>query len=194
MRCRLALLLSGLLSMASLATAQTVDEHAANDLRSSITAARCQYTSADEACAGLNESSQTKLSDDTKTVAQAPRRMPGPPFRGPRPYPRPSRYPSRSPMWMGPDHGHHTAIGALIGFGLGAAAGAGANTDARSRVAASLLVGSLGALMGAAVGHGVPSFRARNRHRSSPRPDEDEQAARGQKSGVRDQEPVISGQ
>ena len=88
-------------------------------------------------------------------------------------YPRPS-YP---PTWFGPDEGHHAAVGALVGFTvLGVAGGLAAQTDNRSKVAAGLFVGSLGALVGAAVGHTIPSARKNHWHHRYPASDDEEMA------------------
>ena len=115
--------------------------------------------------------------NDPLTLAQFSRRRPG------RPLPRRGAYPgpSSSGRWTPEGNGHHAAIGALIGFGVGAAAGAKGNTDASNRVTAILLVGSVGALLGAMIGDGIPSFHARHRHAPSW-PDEDDVASRGKPS------------
>ena len=149
---------------------QTKDSRSAAAPAVEITAARCQYTPAEAACVALNEGS--RQSNDTTTVAQLPRRMPGPP-----------RYPRRPPMgppgrpyssyWAPEGDSGHAAIGALIGFGLGAAAGASADTDARGRVGAALVGGSLCALLGAVIGHGIPSFHHHYHRGWDGDPDED---------------------
>jgi hypothetical protein len=56
--------------------------------------------------------------------------------------------------WRQRGNGRHALVGALIGFGLGAAIGAKGNQDqhTRARVVAPILVGSAGALIGAAIG------------------------------------------
>jgi len=76
-------------------------------------------------------------------------------------------------------NGRHVAIGALIGFGLGAALGAKGNTDQHPGVGvkAALLVGGVGALLGAAIGSGAHSFHALSRHRRTPWPDEEDEDA-----------------
>jgi hypothetical protein len=57
-----------------------------------------------------------------------------------------------------PRNRRHALIGALIGFGIGAALGAKGNRDQHTsaRIAAPILVGGVGALIGAAVGSSVP--------------------------------------
>jgi hypothetical protein len=70
--------------------------------------------------------------------------------------------------------GQPSGMGALIGFGIGAAAGAAGNHDqhAGARVAAPLLFGAFGALIGAAVGGSHPWMYSRNRHRRHGRDDD----------------------
>jgi hypothetical protein len=196
----IALLLTAPL-ITSMTLAQTSDSPIETNLPVSVATARCQYTPAEQSCVGLTKSSQNKHSDETSTVAQFPRRMPGPPFRPRRPpmaHPR-GAYPGYPGMAMEPS-GRHVLIGALIGFGLGAAAGAKANTDQHpgAGVKAAFLVGSIGGLLGAAVGAAVPSFHARNPYRHNRWPEEDEQAsrsdqgsaARHQGSGAKGKEPA----
>jgi hypothetical protein len=167
---RIAPLLIALL-IGSPALAQLAD----TGLTSAQVAARCQYAPKDSACAGLDQpGGQTNAG---ATLAQ--RRMPGPPLGPRRPMGGPG--PGYPPQYWGPGYGNHAAIGAVIGFGLGAAAGAAAKTDARGRVVASLLLGSLCAMMGAAIGHGIPSFHSSWRRRSypiDPADDDDEEASR----------------
>jgi hypothetical protein len=57
-----------------------------------------------------------------------------------------------------PRNRRHALIGALIGFGIGAALGAKGNRDQHTsaRIAAPILVGGVGAMIGAAVGNSVP--------------------------------------
>jgi hypothetical protein len=80
-------------------------------------------------------------------------------------YPRPY-----SSVGMGT--GRRTAIGAAIGFGLGAAIGAKAvsrsSATTGTTIKASVLIGGLGALVGAGIGSMPPPFQARNRHRHGP--------------------------
>lgn len=137
----------------SLEEPQTQDRECGDDSPSAyrILAARSQYALADA-------SDQRHDS----ALAQVSGQPPAPRFpQGPG-YPPPAY----AGMWAPEGNGRATAIGALVGFGLGAAAGASANTDARSRVAASLLVGSIGALLGAAVGHAASVFPVRRPSRS----------------------------
>jgi hypothetical protein len=167
------------LLMAVLSGSPALAQMADTGLTSAQVAARCQYTPKDSACAGPDHpGSQTN-----GEVILAQRRMPGPPLGLRRPMGGPG--PGYPPQYWGPGSGNHAAIGAVIGFGLGAAAGATAKTDARGRVVASLLGGSLCALMGAAIGHGIPSFHSSWRRRSYPidpgpndDPADDEEASR----------------
>ena len=57
-----------------------------------------------------------------------------------------------------PRNRRHALIGALIGFGIGAALGAKGNRDQHTsaRIAAPILVGGVGAMIGAAVGSSIP--------------------------------------
>jgi hypothetical protein len=113
------------------------------------------------------------------TVAQFPRRRPGPPFSPGPGYPRPS-YPG---MWMGEHSGRHALIGAIIGGGLGVAVAAKGNAGVR----ASLAIGTLGAGIGAAMGLSIPSFPSRNLYRRGW-PGDDEEARRS-KSGLSKPDP-----
>jgi hypothetical protein len=150
-----------------------------SDASKPVIEARCQYT-ADAACAGDNSN---RASDDrSSTVAQMPRRSPGPPMRSGR-YPR--AYPSYPPPWTG--DGHRTAIGALIGLGVGATIGAALPSHPQSgtRVLGGLIFGGLGACFGAALANPIFAFHAHNRHPAFPstRPeDQDELASRQLKS------------
>jgi len=167
-----------MLLMVSASVAQTKDTPDTTGLTSENTseiAARCRYTPEDDACRKEIGPTSSSASSD-QTLAQIPRRMPGPPLRPRRLMAHPG--PGYAPLWAAPDYNNHAAIGALIGFGLGAAAGAQVNTDARGRVASALIVGSIGALMGAAIGHGIPSFHARRAYPPLPLPEEDEMASR----------------
>jgi len=157
----------------SAAIAQTADQQAADELPNGVAAAHCQYTTADAACIGSKESGRETINtNDETTVAQLPRRIPGPPGRASRQsmgYPR-----AYSGMWMPSPSGRHAAIGALVGFGLGAAVGAKGTGGAR----ATLTFGVLGGLLGAAFGCMTPSFHVRSPYRRGPWPyDEDEPAS-----------------
>jgi hypothetical protein len=172
--------LLALLLPVSSAVAQTRDlghDLADNEVSTSISMARCQYTPSDQACAGTNGSDQAGRGADD-TLAQLQRRA-GPPMRsrGMVRYPRGYRS-----AWAGPD-GRHVVIGAVIGFGIGAALGAkaGSNQPAGVALKASLGIGAIGGLIGAAIGAGPPPFYARNRHQRVPwrekkRDDEDQMA------------------
>jgi len=136
---------------------QTYNARAAEDLPSVI-AARCQLTSNARECGELAKASKTQ--GPAQQSGQLAQHYPGP-------YHRPccrggydSAYP---PDWS--DNGHHAAIGALIGFGLGATVGATANPPKGERVAASLVVGSIGALLGAAFGHAMSTYPVRRPYR-----------------------------
>jgi hypothetical protein len=113
-----------------------------------IAAARSQYMPPADGSAGTNA---------PVTVAQFPRRRPGPPYSRVPGYPRPT-YPG---MWMGEPSGRHALIGAIIGGGLGVAVAAKGNAGVR----ASLAIGTLGAGLGAAMGLSIPSFPSRNMYR-----------------------------
>jgi len=175
---RMLLLLSAPILLASTALAQTGDLQAANKPSSAsttaVTTARCQYTPADEVCAGLGAATHAKRSDNDTTVAQRPRRMPGPPPRRPTMGRPRAAYPG---MWSSPGSGRHALIGALIGGGIGAALGLRGNADVR----ASLALGTLGAGIGAAMGFSIPSLPSRNPYRrrwpGRGWPDEDELAS-----------------
>ncbi len=168
------------LLLASSALAQSGDSQTTNDLPHQVALARCAYNETDEVCASVDHPSPAAAdaSNDT-TLAQVPRRIPGPPVQPRRPpmgRPR-GAYPG---VWMEEGSGRHAAVGALIGFGLGAALGAHANKDQHPGVGvrAAFLVGTIGAVLGAAVGYGTPTFYARSPHRRGPWADEDEQASR----------------
>jgi hypothetical protein len=125
-----------------------------------IAAARSPYTRPEDVSVGTNA---------RVTLAQFPRRRPGPPFSRGLGYPPPT-YPG---MWMGEHSGRHALIGAIIGGGLGVAVAAKGNAGVR----ASLAIGTLGAGLGAAMGLSIPSFPSRNMYRRGW-PDDDEDAFR----------------
>jgi hypothetical protein len=163
----------------SAAIAQTADQQAADELTNGVAAARCQYTTADAACIGSKESGRETIdTNDETTVAQLPRRIPGPPRRASHPMGYPRAY---SGMWMPSPGGRHAAIGALIGFGLGAAVGAMGMGTGGAR--ATLTFGVLGGLLGAAFGCTTPSFHVRSPYRRGPWSyDEDELASNAEPS------------
>jgi hypothetical protein len=164
-----------LVSLASNAMPQTGDLHATYDLLPSIASARCQYTPADQACAGLSQTSEAQRSDGSSTIAQFPRRMPGPPSRPHRPpmaHPR-ADYPG---MWMEPN-ARHVAIGALLGAGAGVALAVGTSSDPNRRIVGSLIYGGFGALIGAMVAHPFPSFHSRRRYAWPDEDDADQDAS-----------------
>jgi hypothetical protein len=121
----------------------------------------------------------TPNADDTpyqETLAQLARRRPG------APHPTRGGYGGRGypAAWSSPGNARHTLIGLAIGFGLGAALGAKGNQDSHpgAEVRAAVLFGAFGGLIGAAIGHGAPSFYARNgrHHRESSNESGDEVA------------------
>jgi hypothetical protein len=190
------------LLLISSAAAQTADSQIASGSleEDAIAAARIPYPkdetpSVNAADKVLTAQTGDDSKDDRDTLAQM-RRRPSRPLS-----PRP-RYPHRSypNPWVEPGSGRHAAIGAVIGFGLGAAVGARANTDQHpgAGVRASLLVGTFGALIGAAVGYGVPPMQrwAANRHRHrwpqpDPRPNEDELASVSNKAPAPEQSATL---
>ncbi len=117
-----------------------------------ITAARSQYMQPEDVSPGVND----------VTLAQLSGRRRGPIFLPSGGYPR-SAY---AGMWMPSPSARHAAIGFLIGFGLGAAHPN--DGTVRGHVALGLLVG----LVGAGIGAAIPSFHARNPHWRGPWPDE----------------------
>ena len=88
--------------------------------------------------------------NDSKTLAQLPRRGSGMPLphRG---YPQPESYRSR---WMDRGSAGHAVIGAAIGFTLGAILGAKANKNPQPGTTAGVVVifGGFGALIGGFIG------------------------------------------
>jgi predicted permease len=80
-------------------------------------------------------------------------------------------------MWTGPGDSHRAAIGALIGLGLGVAMGIKVNTDnhAGAQIAAPLIFGGLGAMLGAVAGGSIMPLHSRNTHRPIG-PEEDQVA------------------
>jgi hypothetical protein len=164
------LMLATTVLLASNALAQTDNSLASNELPSPIAAARCQYTPSDHACAGVSDSSDHRSADDDATLAQLPRRGPGPPFRQRGPMGR-HAYPD---MWRSEGSPAHALIGMLIGFGLGAAVGAKGNIGVRS----TLAFGAIGAGIGAGIGFSLPAFPSRNPYwRRWPYEDDDEEAS-----------------
>ena len=151
-----ALLLGACGLLTSTALGQSSDATATNNLPGSVVAARRQYATADEMCASQAKTAQS--SGAGKTVAQIPRRFPA---VGPRRPPRPMvAYPMPEPSLR------HAAIGGLIGFVLGATH---SNTAPKDRVGLGLVVGAVGAAIGAA----IPSFHGRHSNPRGPWPDDD---------------------
>lgn len=162
----LLLLIAALL--AASAVAQSDHPQAPNELPSAVSAARCQYTSSDNACPGVSASARDANHD---TLAQLPRRGPGPPFRLRGPMGRPG-YPG---MWQPQPNPRHALIGAVIGGLLGWAVAAKGNAGAR----ATLGIATVGAALGAGIGASVPSFPSRSPYwRRWPDDDDDEASGR----------------
>ena len=141
-----------------------------------ITAARCAYTPNDGECAAPNHPNDAAREPAANTtVAQIPRRMPRRPtprhhaaYMGP--------YPSN---WMSEGNTRGAVIGTLIGGGLGIALGIRVNTDnhAQAKVAAPLLIGGLGALLGAVAGGNWPAAPHWRHHHGWPDGDDEEAVA-----------------
>lgn len=145
--------LTAMLFLASSALPQTADSHPAtkNGLPPQVVVARCAYTQTDDVCASANGNT---------LLAQMPRRMPDPPFRGRAPL----RGPAYPRMWRSEGSPAHALIGTIIGFGLGAAVGAKGNIGVRGTLAFGFI--------GAGIGFSVPSFPSRYKYRH-PWPDND---------------------
>jgi len=151
-----------LLLLAATALAQTADsktsaglsDHDSHDVFRSeqnnramprqVALARCPYRQNEEGCPAASPDPEAN-----KTLAQMPRRT-GP--MGPQGPPTPMRGPVYPETWGPQFSPGHALIGAAIGFGFGAAA------CSRNGVRSALGVGMLVGLMGAAIGAGIPSF------------------------------------
>jgi hypothetical protein len=135
--------LLALLLAASTAFAQTEDPRASAPPQegAEISAARSPYTQTADI---------SHEDNDSKTLAQLPRRGSGMPLphRG---YPQPESYRSR---WMDRGSAGHAVIGAAIGFTLGAILGAKANKNPQPGTTAGAVVifGGFGALIGGFIG------------------------------------------
>ena len=148
------LLLASVVLLAVNALAQTDHPPAGNETPSSVAAARCAYT-AGNACTDESSSSQaTRGTIDDDTVAQLPRRGPGPAFGAHRPMGRPA-YPQ---MWQAQPSGRHALIGAAIGTLVGLALSAKGNLDAHSTAGLT----TVGAALGAGIGLSIPAFPSRS--------------------------------
>ena len=154
------LLATLLLTMRLSASAQNAGSQEPDSLPATVSAARCQYTPADEAC-GVD--GQSEVSENA-SLAQFP-----PPHSGPPMQRRPMAYPASYPRG-GMASGRRVAIGAAIGFGLGAVIGARAGRDqpTGTTIKVSALFGAIGAAMGAAFAS-TPSFRSGGWGGSRPR-------------------------
>ena len=129
-----------------------------------IATARCAYALADAGC--LKPNTAARDGGRETPVAQFPRRVPGPP-----PYPpRPHGVRMANPM---PSHSlRGAAIGGLIGFALGAAVPK--DGTVRNRVGLGIIVGLVGAGMGAAIAANHAYYY---RYPRGPWPDEEETAS-----------------
>jgi hypothetical protein len=169
------LFLLALLLPVSSALAQIADSQTSNDFPHPVALARCAYTQTEPVCASAHPSRQgvPGASDDT-TLAQIPRRAPGPPLRGGRP---PMGGPAYPRMWQSRPSAGHALIGALIGAGVGVALGVRGNAGAR----ATLGLATISAGIGAAIGLSVPPLPSRNPYwRRWPQDDDDEEARHSQ--------------
>jgi hypothetical protein len=170
------LLLLAPILLASTVLAQGTNSSRTNNLpeADSVAVARNSYIEADSGSSpASNYAAGKQPALENKPLAQYSR-PPGPPFRPPvRPpmggYPR---------MRSGPNWGHHGALGALIGFGVGAGAGVIWGTSrepaanrAGDALLGGLLLGGLGAAVGAAIAS-LPPFPSRQFHRRQSREDD----------------------
>ena len=111
--------------------------------------------------------------------------MPGPPF-----YPR--RPPMRRPgydypgMLASPGDNRHAAIGALIGIGAGVGLAVGTSSDPNKRFVGSCIYGGFGALIGAMIGHGIPSLPAYHRRRPWDDEGDENASVKSRKTAVTD--------
>jgi hypothetical protein len=158
----IALLLLASSGLAQTADSQTTKDFPEHDFSPQVALARRAYAQPEGTSTG--GSSNASDAAGKTTLAQLPRRMPGPIVR---PRMRHAAYPN---MWMSQGNGRHALIGALIGLGVGVAVCAKGNADVR----ASLAIGTLGAGIGAAMGFSIPSFPSRNVYRRGW-PDDDEE-------------------
>jgi hypothetical protein len=175
----LSLLFASVVLLVANARAQTDITPLENKTPVSITAARCAYT-ADNACAGESSSGQPSSGGiDDATLAQLPRRGPGPAF-GPR---GPMGRPVYRQMWQSQPNGRHVLIGAVIGGLLGWAVAAKGNAGAR----ATLGIATVGAGLGAAIGLSVPAFPSRSPYFRRWPDDED-----GEASSIKSAKPAVT--
>lgn len=168
----LALLLPVSTALAQVSDSQpSADSQSSNDLPHPVAVARCAYTQADAVCANAHAAGQDVPgpSGDT-TLAQIPRRAPGPRFRGGH---SPMGGPAYPGMWQSAPSAGHALIGALIGAGIGVAMGVRGNAGAR----ATLGIATVSAGLGAAIGLSIPSLPSRNPYwRRWPQDDDHEEA------------------
>jgi len=157
------------------APAQIADSPTSDDLPHPVAVARCAYTQTEASCKSVHAASQDDPGHDVPgasgdtTLAQIPRRMPGPPLRRMRP---PMRGPAYPAMWQSAPSAGHALIGAVIGCGLGVAIAARGNAGGRAMFG----LGTVGAGLGAAIGLSIPPLPSRNPYRQRW-PDDDEMAA-----------------
>jgi hypothetical protein len=163
------LLLLAPILLASTLLAQGTNSSRANNLPETdpVTLARNSYIEADSGSLPANNyAAPNEPALENEMLAQYSR-PPGPPFRPPMRPPMGS-YPR---MRSGPNWGDHGALGALIGFGVGAGAGVAWGTSrepaanrAGDALLGGLLLGGLGAAVGAAIAS-LPPFPRRQFHR-----------------------------
>ena len=134
-------------SVAPYALAQTGEAQTANDTPTAdeIQVARSSYTQHEDIANGSGDG-QAPLG-----LSQSRRGAPVPPQVR---YPRAGGY----GMWQHHGNRRHALIGAVIGFGVGFAIGekGSKNLNGRDRATMSILFGSAGAMIGAAVGASHP--------------------------------------
>jgi len=168
----LASLLTTILFLGSTALPQTADSKNNSAQADPVAVARCQYTPADDACAGVSDATQVRRSANSETtLAQMPRRMPRPPFRAGYP---PMGGPGYPRMWQSRPSPAHALIGVVIGGVVGWAVAARGNAGAR----ATLALATVGAGIGAGIGFSIPSFPSRGPYRRRWPDGDDEDASR----------------
>lgn len=171
-------LLLGSILLASSVLAQTANSSPTSSLPEPdpVIVARSPYIQAENDSSSANKyPAGNQAAGKDETLAQFSRPRFGPPYRPPMQRPM-GGYPG---MWSEPNWGRHAGIAALIGFGVGAGAGAiiGASKDngvnrGGNALVGSLLLGGLGAAVGAAIAS-LPPFPSRQFHRHRPWEDED---------------------
>ncbi len=141
------------LSASRFAAAQSGAADSPDSATPTIAAARCAYTQGNELC---SPAPAVSGNDRTVRIAQSSRHG----------------YPPPPPMHLArPEDGPSVKgalIGGLIGFGLGAAKSG--DSSARARVGLGIVVGSIGAVLGAAIGANHSYYRHYHRYRYEPWP------------------------